>query len=270
MDNTQQIGFDPEELQRWFEEFESERKESESDWTMEQLMADLEQTEPPRQENTAAPEQTAEAEQDSHEERKEKISWQKSVLSYLHDLVYLLGALIVVSMLLLRVVVVSGTSMNRTLLDGDYLLVLGNTVYKDPQAGDIVVISKESFDEGHPIVKRVIATEGQWVDIDFNLGIVYVGDSLDSMTALDEPYVNTATTTREGVEFPLQVSDGCVFVLGDNRAVSRDSRSPEIGLIDEHEVLGKVIFLFLPGTNGEDVYGNPRESRDLTRIGVVE
>jgi len=197
--------------------------------------------------------------------KKEQTPWQKTALLYLHDIIYLLAAMILITLLFFRVVVVSGTSMCRTLLDGDYLLVLSNAFYGEPEYGDIVVISKESFDNGEPIVKRIIATEGQMVDIDFKAGIVYVDN-----IPLDEPYTFTATTTQEGMHFPLIVDEGCVFVLGDNRGVSRDSRSPEIGLIDEQEIIGKVVFLFMPGTNGEDIYGNPKEPRDWTRIGVVE
>ena len=196
---------------------------------------------------------------------KEKEPWQRTFLSYLHDLSMMLAGLVLVSLLLLRVVVVSGSSMYNTLVDGDYLFVLSNTVYRNPQQGDIVVISKDSFDNGAPIVKRVIATEGQTVDIDFNLGIVYVDG-----VALEEDYVYTPTTRHEDVHFPLTVEEGCIFVLGDNREVSRDSRSSEIGLIHEQEVLGKVIFLFLPGTNGEDIYGDPKEPRDWSRIGVID
>jgi len=175
LENTQQKGFDPEELQRWFAEFESERNENTAVGPMEPLIPEPQEAaaQLPEEESAPQKEQPKEAgkPEKAEEPKKEKESWQKSVLSYLHDLVYLLAALIVVSILLLRVVVVSGTSMYDTLLDGDYLLVLGNTVYREPQAGDIVVISKESFDNGNPIVKRVIATEGQWVNIDFNLGI---------------------------------------------------------------------------------------------------
>ena len=212
------------------------------------------------QENSA--EQAVDAEKEA---KKVANSWQKTILLYLHDLIYLLAALIVISMIFLRVVVVSGTSMYNTLLDGDYLLVLSNVFYQEPKYGDIVVISKESFDDGAPIVKRVIATEGQTVDINFTLGIVYVDG-----VALDEPYTFTATTTQEGMRFPLTVEEGCIFVLGDNRAVSRDSRSTQIGLIDKNEVLGRVVFLFLPGTNGTDAFGNPKEDRDFTRIGVID
>ncbi len=196
-------------------------------------------------------------------------NWQVALLQYLHDLVYLLAVIVTVFLLLFRVVVVSGTSMNNTLLDGDYLLLLGDAFYRKPAYGDIIVAAKDSFENGSPIVKRVIATEGQWVDIDFQQGIVYVGDSLQTMNPLYEPYTKTLTTLQEGVNFPLQVREGCIFVLGDNRNGSKDSRNPEIGLIEEREVLGKVIFLFLPGTNGVDIFGNPIEERDFDRIGVV-
>ncbi len=196
--------------------------------------------------------------------RRNKTGWQGTLLMYLHDLAYLLSGLILVFLLLFRVVVVSGTSMNNTLLDGDYLLLLSSTFYHDPQQGDIIVASKESFDNGAPIVKRVIATEGQEVDIDFDAGIVYVNG-----VALDEPYTLTPTDNDEGIQFPVTVPKGCLFVLGDNRNGSKDSRHPEIGFIDKREVLGKVFFLFVPGTNGTDVNGQPNEPRDYDRIGVV-
>ena len=196
--------------------------------------------------------------------RSAKTSGQGTLLMYLHDLVYLLSGLILVFLLLFRVVIVSGTSMNNTLMDGDYLLLLSTTFYKDPQPGDVIVASKQSYDNGAPIVKRVIATEGQWVDIDFVEGIVYVGDSLDTLKPLDEPYTMTPTNTSEGIEFPLRVSNGCLFVMGDNRNGSKDSRHPEIGLVDKREVLGKVFFLFIPGTNEGKV------EQDFGRIGVVD
>lgn len=183
---------------------------------------------------------------------------KETVLTYLHDLAYLLAGLVLVFLLLFRVVVVSGTSMNNTLVDGDYLLVLSNTFYQNPSYGDVIVASKQSFDNGAPIVKRVIATEGQKVDIDFEAGIVYVDD-----VPLEESYTLTPTNEPEGISFPLVVDDGCLFVMGDNRNGSKDSRHPEIGLIDEREVLGKVFFLFFPGTNYGEV------ARDFGRIGVV-
>lgn len=195
---------------------------------------------------------------------EEHIPWEKTIVFYLHDCVYLIGLIIVLLLLVFRVVVVCGTSMNGTLLDGDYLLLIGNTFYREPKYGDIIVASKDSFKDGEPIIKRVIATEGQTVDIDFNAGIVYVDG-----TALDEPYTLTPTNLDEGIAFPLTVEEGCIFVLGDNRNGSRDSRYPGIGLIDKREVLGKAIFLWLPGTNGDDD-GISLSSRDWSRIGVVK
>ncbi len=182
-----------------------------------------------------------------------------SILTYLHDLVYLLGSVILVLLLLFRIVVVSGPSMNSTLIDGDYLILLNNTFYTNPKQGDIIVASKESYDNGTPIVKRIIATEGQTVDIDFAAGIVFVDGE-----PLEEDYTYTPTNRYEGVDFPLTVSPGCVFVMGDNRNVSKDSRNPEIGLIDTREILGKAIFLVLPGT------GNGAVARQYYRIGVLK
>ncbi len=190
-------------------------------------------------------------------QEQEKPDVHKSILMYVHDLLYLLAILIVAS-LLLRVVVVSGTSMTNTLQNGDYLMVLSNVFYREPKQGDIIVASKESFDNGAPIIKRVIATEGQEVRIDFGKGIVYVDD-----VALEEPYIRNLTTLQEGVKFPLVVDEGCIFVLGDNRNGSKDSRNPEIGLIDKREVLGKAFFLFFPGLN------DGTNERDFGRIGVV-
>ena len=197
-------------------------------------------------------------ENEASKTQKTKGSWQKNILLYLHDLVYML-AVVVVLFLVFRVVIVSGPSMYDTLLDGDCLLMVSNVFYNDPEQGDIVVISKESFDDGEPIVKRIIAIEGQIVDIDFEDGIVYVDG-----VALEEPYTHTPTNLDEGVSFPLTVAPGCVFVMGDNRNSSKDSRSPEIGLVDCREILGKAIFLLYPGTHDGE------HTRQFSRIGAIE
>lgn len=191
--------------------------------------------------------------------KEEKLGWQKNTLLYVHDLMYLLVIVMLLFVLVFRIIVVSGASMKMTLLDGDYLLLLSNTFYHHPKRGDIVVISKETFDGGKPIVKRVIATEGQTVNIDFESGTVYVDGE-----ALKEDYINALTTVDGGTPFPLTVADGCLFVMGDNRGVSKDSRYPDVGQIDRREVLGKAIFLMYPGT--ED--GN--YPRDLSRVGAVQ
>ena len=181
----------------------------------------------------------------------------KNILSYLHDIVFGLSSVLLVVMLLFRIVIVSGPSMMQTLQNGDRLIVLSNAVYKNPKAGDIIVASKDSFKDGEPIIKRVIATEGQKVDIDFNAGIVYVDG-----VALDEPYTYTPTNIHEGLTFPLLVRENCIFAMGDNRNESKDRRHPDIGLIDKREILGKAIVLLLPGS--EEFTG-----RDFNRIGAL-
>ena len=188
---------------------------------------------------------------------EEPISWQKSVMLYLHDLVYLLAVVMIVFMLLFRIVVVSGSSMYSTLWDGDWLLVTGSVLYQEPKHGDIIVASKDSFNDGEPIIKRVIATEGQTVDIDFEAGIVYVDG-----VPLEEDYTYTPTNAQEGIVFPITIADGCIFAMGDNRNGSKDSRHPTIGMIDTREVLGRAVFLMFPGADNE---GN----REFDRIGAL-
>ena len=192
---------------------------------------------------------------------EESASFEKSVMLYLHDLVHLLAVVMIVFVLLFRVVIVSGSSMYATLNDGDWLLVTGSVFYHDPQYGDIIVASKESFNRGEPIIKRVIATEGQTVDIDFITGIVYVDG-----VALEEDYTYTPTNIQEGIVFPITIAEGCIFAMGDNRNGSRDSRDPSIGMIDKREILGKALLLVFPGTGEEDFPAK----RDFGRIGVLK
>ena len=191
--------------------------------------------------------------------QNEAENWKQSILLCVKDLICMLSGIVIVFLLLFRFIVVSGDSMYATLWDGDYLLLLSNLFYQEPEHGDIVVISKKSFDDGKPIVKRVIAGEGQTVDIDFETATVFV-DGI----ALEEPYINSPTSFNEGMVFPLTVAENCIFVLGDNRGVSRDSRDPAIGQIDKREVLGKAIFLILPGTS------HGQRQMDFSRIGVIQ
>ena len=200
------------------------------------------------------------ADEINKKKEEESLSFEKSVILYLHDLIHLLAIVLIVFVFLFRIVVVSGSSMYSTLWNGDWLLVTGSVFYKEPQAGDIVVASKDSFNSGEPIIKRVIATEGQTVDIDFNEGIVYVDG-----VALQEDYTYTPTNVEEGITFPITIAEGCIFAMGDNRNGSRDSRDPSIGMIDTRELLGKAIFLLFPGS-GEKGNTAPR---DFSRIGAL-
>lgn len=191
-------------------------------------------------------------------EKAKNTAMKKTVLAYLHDFVFWLVGILLVFMLIFHVVVVSGPSMQTTLMNGDCLLLISNIFYREPKYGDIIVASKDSFKNGEPIIKRVIATEGQVVDIDFTAGVVFVDGK-----QLDEPYVNTPTNLSEGIRFPLTVEDGCVFVMGDNRNDSKDSRSAEIGLIDRREIIGKAIFILIPGADANT------GARQFKRIGAV-
>ena len=166
----------------------------------------------------------------------------------LHDIVYMVAIVTLVFTFVIRMVGVSGPSMTPTLLDGDYVLVQSNFTYKNVQTGDVVVMLVRSYDD-QPIVKRVIATEGQTVDINFLEGKVYVDGIL-----LDEPYINEYDlnpyqTTRDyanGLQYPLTVPEGKMFVLGDNRNHSADSRYGDIGLVDERCILGRVMMIVWP------------------------
>ncbi len=162
------------------------------------------------------------------------------------------SALIIVVILfgfVFRFAVISGDSMKNTLINGE-LVVITNLNYT-AKHGDIVVISRnaknstEDIGEGNgPIIKRVIATENQTVDIDFEKGIVYVDGK-----QLDEKYISTPTTRQDDVEFPVTVPKGHIFVLGDNRAVSLDSRDSRIGdggMVDTRYVLGRAVVRIFP------------------------
>lgn len=182
---------------------------------------------------------------DEPQQPEETRDWKQNLVLDLKDLVYVLAGFMLIYMLLFRVVVVVGPSMYDTLVNDDRLLLVSSTFYREPKQGDIIVASKRSFEDGECIVKRVIATEGQTVYINFLTGEV----SVDGVV-IEEDYIYTSTTLFEGVNFPVYVEEGHVFVLGDNRSNSKDSRNPQIGLVDKREILGKAVFLLVPGEDG--------------------
>lgn len=161
---------------------------------------------------------------------------------------------ILIFLFVFRVITVDGSSMNNTLVNGDKIII--TSLFYTPKNGDIVVLKAPDFSDS-PLVKRVIATEGQTVNIDFDAGIVYVDGK-----ALEEPYIAQPTYDREDFTGEVTVPEGCIFVMGDNRNASTDSRTDEIGMIDTREVFGKVQLIIIPGT-GQD------NRRDWSRIGSV-
>ncbi|HIW15310.1 MAG TPA: signal peptidase I [Firmicutes bacterium] len=144
---------------------------------------------------------------------------------------------------LFRVVTVNGISMLPNFTGGDRLLV--TNIHGDLQQGDVVV-AVNVLEE--PIIKRVIATENQTVDIDFDTGTVYVdGQPLDeTQFGLENGITVKVNTSEEMISFPQTVPPGCVFVLGDNRLVSEDSRYMAVGMISTDNILGKVFFRIYP------------------------
>ena len=190
---------------------------------------------------------------------KKQQTEQQAAYEWVQALIGSVLAVVLLFTFVVRVVVVDGSSMRETLQDHDLILLLNDTLCGEYEAQDIVVLSKETFENGNPIVKRIIATEGQTVDIDFNIGVVYVDGK-----ALDEPYTREPTWTPEGVEFPLTVPENHIFVLGDNRNRSSDSRHIDLGPIDERMVIGKAVLLAVPGKTAES------DVRDWSRIGLID
>ena len=180
-----------------------------------------------------------------------------SYIGDLYDLVEILGTVTVVVMLLfafvIRLNIVDGPSMIDTLHGRDTLLV--SDLFYEPKAGDIVVIHKinaSPYDK--PIVKRVIATGGQTVDIDFSTWTLTVDGK-----EVDEPYRNIDTsypTLTADYAFPITLDDDQVFVLGDNRNCSADSRTNEINLVDKRCIVGRALVRIFP-FSGFTVFGSP-------------
>ena len=201
--------------------------------------------------------QKMEISEQPQEEIVEKIPG-RDVYETVSSLVSALLVVVLVFTFLVRLMGVSGPSMIPTLQDGDRLLVVNSLLCGGYQVGDIVIARKETFDS-KPIVKRVIATAGQTVDIDFDEGVVYVDGQ-----ALEEDYINEPTCLEEGTEFPLTVPEGSIFVMGDNRNHSNDSRDSRLGTVDSRYVIGKAVFLAFPGP---DIV---TEKCDYSRIGVIK
>ena len=195
--------------------------------------------------------------QEYHEEKKEEKIKGRDFYEWVQALVYSVLAGVVIFTFGIRLIGVEGHSMVPTLQEGDRLLVANPMFYDDFKYGDIVVLTKESF-LSEPIVKRVIAVGGQTVDIDFDSGSVYVDGML-----LKEDYINELTFTTDGTEFPVTVPEGSVFVMGDNRNHSNDSRDVKLGTVDTRHMIGKAVAVIFPGKD------EITEKRDFGRIGVI-
>ena len=192
------------------------------------------------------------------QEQEKQTARGRDLYEWVQSLVGSVLVVVAIFTFVIRMMGVDGHSMLNTLQHGDRLLVVNSMLYHDYKYGDIVILRKNGVFDDDPIVKRVIAVEGQTVDIDFTEGIVYVDGE-----ALEEDYIREPTYTAEGTEFPLTVPEGSIFVMGDNRNGSSDSRDYRLGTVDTRYVIGKAAFLIFPGPDYET------EKRDFKRIGVI-
>jgi signal peptidase I len=202
--------------------------------------------------------------EEEDDEQEEKSGCISGFFEYLEAAVFAIAVVMFVFTFIFRQAVVEGQSMENTLIEKDRLIV--TNLFYTPKTHDIVVIDNY---EGHvfvpetnalmttkglnesegitedlhkSIVKRVIALGGQTVDIDFQTGTVKVDG-----VVLDEPYIKAATKNNwSGFEYPMTVPEGYVFVMGDNRPHSTDSRAAQIGFVAEGDIMGHVVFRISP------------------------
>ena len=203
-------------------------------------------------------------EKEKLELREEQEDSGNSLFEWTRALVGAVLGVVLFFVFVAQMITVQGPSMQNTLYAGDKVLVLKSALC-EIEAGDVVMIHQYNAQLNETIIKRVIATGGQTVDIDFDTGTVYVDG-----VALEEDYIAERTYSAEGLEFPVTLEEGELFVMGDNRNHSTDSRSDMLGVIDERYVVGKAIFLIFPGRTAQYLGELPGTGkRNFSRIGVI-
>ena len=176
-----------------------------------------------------------------------------SMFEYLELIVTCACVIMLIFALGIRICVVDGDSMNKTLEQGDVLIT--NELFYEPSRGDIVVFHLNNEYYNEPLIKRVIATEGEWIDIKRSgNGLVvkiYAADDTDFSDPFvyedEHAYYSLLNTGWTGLyDYPIQVPEGCVFVMGDNRWNSSDSRSDKVGFVDKRIIFGHVLCRVTP------------------------
>ena len=163
----------------------------------------------------------------------------KSTYEWIQCFIAALVFCVFLFLFIFKVIDVIGTSMYPTLNDGDKMLVSG--LFYKPKPGDVVVLKKDEYDPNKALVKRVIAVEGQEINMDFEKGIVYIDGE-----EIHEDYIADLTYNKLDFIGPKTVPEHCVFVMGDNRNMSTDSRKKEIGMVDSRLLLGRAYFVLFP------------------------
>lgn len=170
------------------------------------------------------------------QENKKQTSVKKEILSWVVALGSAVVLVLLVNAFVAKTVIVQSVSMNDTLVANDRLVV--TKLFSDISAGDIVVFHSTDTKD---FIKRVIAVGGDTVDINFETGEVYVNNEV-----IDEPYIKEKTREQLDFKGPVTVLPGHIFVMGDNRNHSNDSRDSQVGMIPTDKVFGKVVFRFYP------------------------
>lgn len=174
---------------------------------------------------------------------KYKKTYSRLFRTTVFTLVVVAAFAILSATLWLPVLEIYGTSMNPTLKEGDLVVSLKGKKYK---TGDVIAF----YYNNKILVKRVIAQAGQWVNIDQD-GNVYINDEL-----IEEPYVEEKAYGESTISFPYQVPEGRLFVLGDHRSVSMDSRNAAIGCVSKDQIVGKLKFCIWPLADAKYLHKN--------------